>query len=147
MKFMKMIRSKFIFTLLWLCSGCQFFAKESLPYLIDAEMTMDSSNIYEIAGLDFTFMNKSNKSIKSFTIVFYLFDEDGNPPSLGNNNLVIQIDSVIQPSETMEDCFSLDSFLYEIPDCPYQLDYLYVSRIEYEDGSVWSDPLGAIAFR
>lgn len=127
-------------------SSCNLFAVEEIPYLIKGEMVVDSSSKYEAAGFDFNFINKSEKNIKSFTVVFYIFDEDGNPPALGRNNIVITINSEVLSQESYESCVSLDSFLYEIPEEPYEVDYLYVSKIVYEDDSVWSDPFGLCAF-
>lgn len=109
-------------------------------------MVVDSSSKYETVGFDFNFINKSEKNIKSFTVVFYIFDEDGNPPALGRNNIVITINSEVLSKESYESCVSLDSFFYEIPEEPYEVDYLYVSKIVYEDDSVWTDPFGLCIF-
>lgn len=127
---------------------CNFysFCSEKIPYFISGEMVIDSSSKYEVAGFDFNFINKSEKNIKSFTVVFYVFDEDGNPPALGRNNIVITINSEVLSQESYENCVSLDSFLYEIPEEPYEVDYLYVSKIVYEDDYVWSDPFGLCIF-
>lgn len=138
-------KNLFFFTFILFCNSC-FFASEQIPYFVSGEMVVDSSSKYEVAGFDFNFINKSEKNIKSFTIVFYIFDEDGNPPALGKNNIVITINSKILSQENYESCVSLDSFLYEIPEEPYEVDYLYVSKIVYEDDSVWSDPFGVCAF-
>lgn len=123
-----------------------FFASEKNPYFISGEMVVDASSKYEAAGFNFNLINRSEKNIKSFTVVFYIFDEDGNPPALGRNNIVVTINSEVLSQENYESCISLDSFLYEIPEEPYEVDYLYVSKIVYEDDSVWSDPFGLCAF-
>ena len=122
--------------------GINAFEKKSLPYALTARMVTDASNVYEVAGIDFTFLNRSDKAVKSFTMVFFMYDEDGNPPAIGNNGVKIEIDVDVAAGECEDDLISLDRFMYEIPDSPYQLDYLYVSRILYEDGSEWSDPFG-----
>lgn len=122
------------------------FASDKIPYFISGEMVVDSSSKYETVGFDFNFINKSEKNIKSFTVVFYIFDEDGNPPALGRNNIVITINSEVLSKESYESYVSLDSFFYEIPEEPYEVDYLYVSKIVYEDDSVWTDPFGLCIF-
>ena len=144
---MKNLKFSF-FTILicFFCSGCELFAKENLPYLIDAEMVIDDSSEYEIAGLNFDFYNRDKRNVKSFTMVFYLFDDEGNPVSLGKNNIVLTVETSVNGGERVQGCLSLDSFLYEFPEERYQVDYLYLSRIEYEDDSVWSDPFGLLAF-
>lgn len=134
----------FLFCVLF--SSCNLFANEKIPYLISGEMVLDSSSKYNAAGFDFCFINKSEKNVKNFTIVFYIFDEDGNPPAMGRNNIVINVKSNVLANESFENCVSMDSFLYEIPEEPYEIDYLYVSRIVYEDDSEWNDSFGLYAF-
>lgn len=144
---MKVFRNVFFAIAVLLCgSGCSMFGEVQKPYLVRGEMVMEDSAIYEIAGLEFSFLNKSNKAVKSFTLVFYFFDEDGNAPAVGSNNVVLEIVGNVGCGRLEEDCISLDKFLYEIPEEPYVLDYMYVSRIVYEDGSEWTDPFGVYAF-
>lgn len=131
---------------IFIFSGCNLFAGNFAPYIIDGEMVLDSSSKYEIAGLNFHFFNKSEKQIKNFTVVFYMYDEDGNPPGTGRNNVVVNITASIKGNENLNGCISLDEYLYEIPEVPYSIDYLYVSKITYADDSVWSDPLGLSVF-
>ena len=122
--------------------GINAFEKKSVPYALSAKMVTDASSVYEVAGIDFSFLNRGAKAVKSFTMVFFMYDEDGNPPGIGNNGVKLEVVVDVAAGECEEDLISLDRFLYEIPDSPYQLDYLYVSRILYEDGSEWSDPYG-----
>lgn len=123
------------------CSMNYAFAKNA-PYALQAKMVTEPSEIYEAAGLDFTFLNKDSQKVKSITLVFFMYDEEGNPPAIGPNNAELEIFVEVEPGEFVEDCICIDQLLYEIPDEPYQLDYLYVSRILYEDGSEWRDPYG-----
>ena len=123
-------------------SGCSSYAKDKIPYLIDASVNMEASSEYEIAGLDFSFLNRSEKTVSEFTLVFYLFDEDGEPASLCRSNIVLSVSGEIPPGERMEETLSLDSFFSASPDQDYFTDYVYVSKIKYEDGSIWKDPFG-----
>ncbi|MCR4742533.1 MAG: hypothetical protein K5866_06665 [Treponema sp.] len=132
----------FIFTL----SSCSLFADSQIPYLIEGEMLMEASSDYEIAGFDITFVNKGDKAISSFTFVFFIYDQDGNIPSIGRNNIVMTVDARLGQGQVLKSCLPLDDYLYEIPEEAYQIDYLYVSKIIYEDGSEWSDPMGVKAF-
>lgn len=131
---------------LFLLSGCQLMAREKYPYLASAEMVMEESSEYEVAGINLHVMNKSDKEIESFTVVFFLFDQDGNPPENMKNSLVLSINSQIDPHEVLETCICLDDYLYTVPEGVYQVDYLYLSNITYDDGSVWSDPYGFKVF-
>lgn len=149
MEEIKKIFLKFsILILLSSCStslGINALEKRVLPYALTAKMVTEASNVYELAGIDFTFLNRGDKAVKSFTMVFFMYDEDGNPPGIGNNGVMLDIVVDVPEGKCEEDLVSLDRFLYEIPDSPYQLDYVYVSRIVYEDGSEWSDPFGMYA--
>ena len=151
-KMMKKFKSIIIklLPLIWLSScssniGINAFEKKFVPYALSAKMVTDASSVYEVAGIDFSFLNRECKPVKSFTMVFFMYDEDGNSPGIGNNGVKLEVVVDVAAGEWEEDLISIDRFLYEIPDTPYQLDYLYVSRIVYEDGSEWSDPFGMYA--
>lgn len=108
---------------------------------------MDESPDYEIAGLLFDFYNRENKPVTKFTMVFYLYDVDGNPVSTGRSNIVISVNTYVEAEERVQGCISLDNFLNEFPEDIYEVDYLYLSKIEYEDKSIWSDPFGFQVFK
>lgn len=129
-------------------AGCSssLYARNNVPYVIGAEMVMDESDDFEIAGLDFQFLNKSKKNIEEITLVFCMVDEYGNPVSTGKSNMVIKVGVEISAGEYFEGTISMDKYLYEIPEEPYQIDFLYVSRIVYEDKSVWTDPFGLLVY-
>ena len=143
---MKEIIKIFLFSFIFTFSSCSVFADQQIPYLIGGEMVMEASTDYELAGFDFTFVNKSEKAIKSFTFIFFIYDQDGNIPAVGRNNLVINLNASLESGEVLKTCIPLDDYLYEIPEDVYQIDYLYVSKIIYQDGSEWTDPLGVKAF-
>ncbi len=139
-------KSFLLLFLLTLCS-CSLFAKESCPYLVNGSVRLVSeTGEFEAAGFDLFLVNKSVKTINNFTLVFFLFDEDGEAISNGRCNFVISVSKIVEAGKSLETCISLDPYLSEIPECPYEVDYLYISRVEYEDGSVWEDPLGLNAF-
>ena len=128
-----------IFVLLFI--SCDIFAQIP-PYAVSGEMVLDNEEYEGEALFEFDIYNKSDKTIEEFTIVFYLFDEDGNTPLTGRSNIVSKIKATVEPYESFESSFSLMKFLTVIPEYPYSVDYLYLSRITYSDGSVWSDPIG-----
>lgn len=134
------------FVILFITS-CSVYAKEPAPYYINADFVMEeNSSDYEICGVDLYFLNKIEKKIEEFTVVFYLFDEDGEPISEGKSNIVLNVNREIGDNQAYFDCLSLDKYFNEKPDFYTSIDYLYVSRIVYEDGSVWQDPFGMICF-
>lgn len=136
-----------LFVMIWLLSSCSAYAKESAPYYINADFVMENnSSDYQMCGVDLYFLNKTKKKINEFTVVFYLFDEDGEPISEGKSNIVLNINREIDENQTFFDCISLDKYFNGKPDSKCLIDYLYVSRIVYEDGSLWNDPFGMICF-
>lgn len=124
-------------------TSCNLFANEKIPYGIEGNILTEDSEIYEYMGLELKVQNKSDVKIKEITIVFFLFDEDGEPTSNIKNNIVLNIGCDIPANGTLEDCISLDKYVYVFEDMLYSIDYLYVSKIFYADGTTWSDPFGS----
>lgn len=124
-------------------TSCNLFANEKIPYGIEGNILTEDSEIYEYMGLELKVQNKSDVKIKEITIVFFLFDEDGEPTSNIKNNIVLNIGCDIPANGTLEDCISLDKYVYVFEDMLYSIDYLYISKIFYADGTTWSDPFGS----
>lgn len=135
-------RSFWVVCLILFFSGCQLSAKENSPYIISGEMLIEESKDYEIAGLDLYVYNKLEKNISSFTVVFFLFDSEGNAPEGGKNVVVLTVTTEIEGKNSLKACINLDKYMREIPEEPYQIDYIYLSKIVYDDGTEWNDPLG-----
>ena len=136
-KFCLLINLLFIFF-----TSCNLFADEKVPYAIEGCILTDESEIYDYMGLELKVQNKADVKIKGITIVFFIFDEDGEPTSNIKNNIVLNIHCDIPPNATLEDCISLDNYVYVFEDMEYSVDYLYISKIDYTDGSSWQDPFG-----
>ena len=132
--------------LLHSCVSCGDLGTKTVPYELKAQMVIEPSSIYDSAGLEYSFYNKSDKAVKSLTFVFFLNGDEESSFEVFENLIELEVSAVVEPQNFIEDCVSLDSFLYEVPEEPYQLDYLYVSRIVYEDGSEWTDSFGVCAF-
>ena len=120
-----------------------------IPYTITGELSFEYSQVYEVCGINGNFYNNSAQPVSSFTIVFYVFDSDGSSPVKGRNNIVIKIQEEVEAFSDYDFSLALDKYLavsqeYEqdLDNPLYEIEYLYVSRIEYEDGSEWSDPFG-----
>ena len=79
-------------------------------------------------------------------IVFFLFDKDGEPASECRSKLSFEAEKAIASGEQASFCISLDSYMNTIPSEALVVDYLYLAKITYDDGSVWEDPLGLMAF-
>ena len=141
---MKKLFVLFVFPFVLIFFGCKNFSIESVPYL-DLEES-DSEN-YSVCGLDFQFYNLSVKDVKEISVVFFLFDKDGEPAYECSNRITLEIETRIDAGDSFKKCLSLDRFMNQFPEEKLYVDYLYVSRIEYEDGSLWEDPFGLTAFK
>ena len=114
------------------------------PYSIVGEMEINQKT--EEAFLEYTFCNDSKKVVKDFTIVFYVFDSDGDVPLKNKNNIVVRIQTEVGAKEELSDKIKLNEYLSYIPEEPFFIDYLYVSSINYIEGTLWNDPFGFEVF-
>ena len=114
------------------------------PYSIVGEMEINQKT--EEAFLEYTFCNDSKKVVKDFTIVFYVFDSDGDVPLKNKNNIVVRIQTEVGAKEELYDKIKLNEYLSYIPEEPFFVDYLYVSSINYIEGTLWNDPFGFEVF-
>jgi hypothetical protein len=114
------------------------------PYSIVGEMEINQKT--EEAFLEYTFCNDSKKVVKDFTIVFYVFDSDGDVPLKNKNNIVVRIQMEVGAKEELSDKIKLNEYLSYIPEEPFFVDYLYVSSINYIEGTLWNDLFGFEVF-
>ncbi len=140
----------FILKMLILCcfilfSGCKSYAQPGAPYVIDGRIDMEDEKS-SVCSVELNFLNRSEKTVCEFTVIFYLFDSEGELYSLGKNNIILSININICGYESYECSVSLDNYFTSIHDDVYTMDYLYVSQIKYSDGTLWEDPFGLKAF-
>lgn len=144
------IKLKILFFILFFTQmfSCKSYSQDFIPYVLDGEFVMeDGAAEYSICGAEFFLLNKSNSEIKKINIIFYLFDKDGEPASGCKNKISLDIEQVVGSGEESSFCISLDKYMNSIPEEKLLLDYLYLAKIEYEDGNVWEDPFGLVAFK
>lgn len=131
----------FIFELMgFLC------AREKLPYAISGMMNGNEEGLSEQKTMELSFDNLSKKEISSFTTVMFVFDQEGNSVLKNKNSLVLKFEERVLPGENLTVSVLLDSYVYDTEDEYYEIEYLYVSIIEYCDGSYWYDPFGLKRF-
>lgn len=137
---------KFICLLLLMVvfSSCTmvFPLDREVPYSVKGEMVLNEKGDEDFSEFKFEFKNKSEKEVYAFTIVFFLFDQEGSPVTSGKPNISAIVRESIGAGEILESSFSLDRFLNGIPEVPYRTEYLFVKKIIYTDGSEWNDPYG-----
>ncbi len=112
-------------------------AYEKAPYSIEARLSFE-----EQLYLDFDFTNYSDLTAKEITIVCFIYDEDGNSPLQGKSGLVVHEDCYAESGETFSGRAALEKYSDFNADVLYEVDFVYISRIVYDDGSEWTDPYG-----
>ncbi len=138
----------FLIIVLFLISGCKTYSLDSVPYVMTGEFVMEENAAeYSICGVDVFLINKSEKAMKKINLVFFLFDQDGEPAYECRSKISLEIERKISAGEKSTFCISLDNFMNSVPSELLMVDYLYLAKIEYEDGTCWEDPYGLIAFK
>ena len=127
-----------------LCFGfisCSLFSKEAAPYAVSGDFVMDeNSDDYNLCGVNLNVFNKAEKNIKEFTVVFFLFDKDGEPASECRSMLSFSVEKKVEAGKSFVCCISLDQYMSTVPEEPLMIDYLYVSSITFEDDTTWAEP-------
>ncbi len=125
-------------------AGCMHM--DAVPYAItEPECKIGKvENAHDFVGIHFTFFNNTEKKVNNFKFSFIVFDSSGEySPLPGNNVISARYMQVIDSNAANDIIFSLDSYVHQIPTEPFIVDFFYISKIEYDDGSVWTDPYGA----
>ncbi len=122
----------------------------SPPFLLSAPECVLASETgsFEFAGVKFSVRNKSSTEIKNISVVFSVYEsESGGKPFLWGNSISSKMECSIESGECAEFEASLDSYIVQVPEEPYYIDYFYLSSAEFSDGYVWHDPTGAFFVR
>jgi len=118
---------------------------ETPPFVITRpvfEIT-ERPNYFNYAGLVFNFLNTAQENVDSITVSFMLFDAGTQEsPFIGSNKFEITKFDLVLPNENKKVIISLDRFIYIAPAEPYLIDFFYVSKIHYTNGSTWQDKYG-----
>lgn len=123
-------------------TSCSVFSQNSIPYGIRGSISVceveGKSEIYVTGEFD----NIDKKEVSSFTVVFMVFNSEGEISFQGKSNLVIKVSNSVLPGTKSDFQIPLTELLTGINTLSLGIDYLYVSRIDYFDGSIWADPFG-----
>ncbi|MCL2209670.1 MAG: hypothetical protein FWC19_05800 [Treponema sp.] len=125
--------------------SCTDNGSEPPPFIVTVPISILSNTSYDFmyAGISFYFFNKSEKSIDNITASFRLFDaKTQDNPFIGSNEFEITKLTSISPGENKEIVLSLDKFIHNAPSEPYEIDFFYILKIVYADGSIWEDKYG-----
>lgn len=121
---------------------CSKVSLKECPYSICGELFFNRKGIN--TGFEILIENNSEKSFEQFTIIFSLFDEDGEPV-FDSNWVSIDVEKTILPDETYSYIVNIEDFLNIDEGQNLMLDYLYLSKIVFLDKKVWEDPFGLYA--
>lgn len=138
----------FIVTALYF-TGCVSMQKSVCPYSIEKpRMVLGASpSNHQFAGVYFTLCNESEKTIESCTVSFLVYDEEGENPFTSSNCVIERVEIEEEPYEVRMVIVNLDGYLTVIPDDAYKIDSIYLQKIQYTDGSSWTDPFGMYALK
>lgn len=131
----------FMFAVFLLNSSCissNHVKEKSVPFELEFD---DSSFSFDEGKIFFSLSNLSEKEIKSFVLVLNVFDGDGLPILYGGE-VAFSFEKQIPSFCTIEDSIDFSECALENESEFCYVDYLYVKRIEYSDGSVFENPFG-----
>lgn len=127
-------------SLAFMAAGAAGMARVKQPCVAEGDIvTGDESAECEFAGIDALFYNRSEKTVTAFTVVCAVVDSNGDSPFTDSPFESVRREIEIPPRETASLVISLDSFLFEMPQDSLEIDFLDVTEIEYDDGTVWRE--------
>lgn len=128
-----------------LCASCAMSVSLWNPYCVtDSYVVVGKEDgFFNLAGAYIDIVNNSEKEIVSADISFLLYDAQGNPAGSPTNKMECNVDLNLLPCEETEVVISLDKMLGAHVEKKYNLDFVYLTKIVYEDGTCWVDPMGA----
>ncbi len=133
--FFSCLKAGFVF-FLFSFAGCLSSKVAGFPYSFTF---LDFSE--DERELAFTIRNLFDKEIKSFSLVLSVFDGDGEPV-LFSEQVPFSFQENILPEEEFSGRIDFSEYLESDGNGFFMVDYFYAEKIEFQDGSVWEDPLG-----
>lgn len=126
--------------------SCESEQTSSPPYVIGSLHCNlgERKNYYLIAGIEFDFWNISQKDVTEIETSGIVFDRDTETNPFVGTNIISSVFSGQIPANTKHTLIlPLDQYIYQVPLKPYIIDYFYIKKISYADGSIWTDYSGA----
>ena len=133
-----------------LVSGCpaQLWNNASPPYTVTAPVyrLAGPDDICSFCGVFFDFYNKSEKEVIYIKICMNIYDSQSGALAFdGAAELTCGTQCHLQKSQKTNFCVSLDQYNFELANQTPYIDNFYISRIEYTDGTSWTDVFGVYA--
>ncbi len=108
---------------------------------------------YGSCGVHFSYTNTSSKTVSRIKISCMVYaDEQGTNPFMGTNHILADfpesgVTDDIASGDSRNFILNLDPYIYCAPSSPYLIDYFFVKKITFTDGSTWEDKLGTYSVR
>ena len=138
-----------LFLLMFLTSVCfvccDAIEPEIPPYIISKPESKIGTlpGYYQFAGVEFDFFNATTKDISGINISFMVYDSiTKKNPLIGSNIISSSYSGGLLRNTSKKMIICLDKYMYVAPDEPYLIDFFYISKISYSDGSQWEDSNG-----
>ena len=114
----------------------------SVPYTIDGFLDVQADSKDERLFFEYEFENSGKKDVCEFVVVFYVLDENGEPPLQGRNFVVLTVQEEVPAGGILSGRIDVSDWVCFESDKEYVTDFLFVSKIVYNDGSSWIDDTG-----
>ncbi len=128
-----------------LFGSCSLECRESPPYIVGKPRCVigEKSGCYLVAGIEFDFYNTDDRELRSLSVAALVYDrETRDNPLIGSNRIAATLTDSLPGGSKAALAIALDPYLCEIPAAPYIVDFFTVTRVEYADGTSWTDPFG-----
>lgn len=123
---------------------------QSPPFVLSSpECVLNSeTGCFSFAGVKFSVWNVRQSEIQGISVVFSIYkDKNGSFAFPGGNVVYANLVCSIAPGECETFEAGLDSYLLEVPESPYYVDFFYLDKVFYADGQIWQDPAGSFFVR
>ncbi|MEL3906607.1 MAG: hypothetical protein P1P65_06225 [Treponema sp.] len=127
------------------CISCKGVHSGTVPFAVSVPQCKIGAEpgYYEAAGIEFDFYNTSTKDMQEVEVQCMIFDaETKKNPFIGSNIVRAKIRQNIEGGTQKKLIIPLDNYIYIIPEKPYLIDYFFIRKITFNDGSEWKDVFG-----
>lgn len=122
-----------------LIASCNLTAEDKPDFDFEARLvTEEGKEFYDIAGMELYFGYYGPKTVAKFQISFQLFDETGMPFNQG----IYEVVGITKTKEYRHVFLKLDELFTNQDPKKCTLDYMYINKIIYTDGTEYNDPHG-----
>jgi len=126
-------------------ASCAVYREESPPFVLGKPRCAigGDQGPFLLAGIEFDFYNLDDREVSGMEVSAMVYErETSENPFIGSNKIRASLEGSVPARAKARLAIPLDEYICAIPGEPYIIDFFYVSRVAYSDGTSWSDPLG-----